>query len=176
MGRLTNLVTSLFAGCQLPAHHWVIPQCNHALACSTHLVTLARYVAWDGCIRDAGRARPVPGPHAPGRGSSPGCAVWQATRPDWRSCWRAGNQAWGSTVDVLQRAGQHQKIVGSTSTYAVPTLPWSLLERVEKRNPVGHAYALNGQFEEDELRPEENASKTIFGRTRSRKKTHLHSG
>jgi hypothetical protein len=55
-------------------------------------------------------------------------------------------------------------------------LPWSLLERVEKRNPVGHAYALNGQFEEDELRPEENASKTIFGRTRSRKKTHLHSG
>ena len=83
-------------------------------------------------------------------------------------CWRAGNQVWGSTVDVLQCVGQHQKITGSTSTYAVPTEPWPLLERVEKRNPVGHAHALKGQFEENGFSPEENVSKTIFGRTRIR--------
>ena len=176
MGQLSNLVTLLLAGARRSHHDWRIPQCNHALAGSTNLVTLAGYAAWRGYTRDAGRARPAPGPHARGRGSSPGCVVWQATRPGWQPYWRAGNQTWGSTVDVLQHAGQHQKIAGSTSTYAAPTSPWPLLERVEKRNPVGHAHALKGQFEEDGFSPEENASKTIFGRTRIRKKIHLHSG
>ena len=149
MGPLSNLVTLLLAGGQRSHHDWRILQRNHALAGSTNLVTSAGRAAWHGHTRDAGHARPAPGPHARGRRSSPGCPVWQATRLDWRLCWRAGNQAWGSTVGVPQCAGQHQKIAGSTSTYAVPTGPWPLLERVEKRNPVGHAHALNGQFEED---------------------------
>ena len=176
MGPLSNLVTPAFAGERRSHHDCRILQCNHALAGSTNLVTPAGRAAWYGCNRDAGRARPAPGPHARRRGSSPGCAVWQATRPGWRPCWRTGNQPWGSTVDVLQCAGQHQKIAGSTSTYAVPTEPWPLPDRVEKRNPVGHAHTRKGQFEEDGFRPEEDASKTIFGRTRSRKKMHLHSG
>ncbi len=58
----------------------------------------------------------------------------------------------------------------------IPTSPWPLLDRVEKRNPIGHAHALKKKFEEDGLSPEEDASKTIFGRRWSRKKMHLHSG
>jgi hypothetical protein len=61
-------------------------------------------------------------------------------------------------------------------TYAAPTAPWPLLDEVDKRSPIGHAYALSEQFEEDAKRPEEDASETMFGRRRIRKKMHIHTG
>ena len=47
---------------------------------------------------------------------------------------------------------------------------------IEKRNPSGRARALRQQFEEDGPGPEEDPSETTFGRRRTRKKMHVHSG
>ena len=171
--RSRGLVTPL---CQLPHHEWQILQSNHVLAWTRHLVTATPCGVCRGCSRGGQRARPARGQCARGRGSSRGCRAWPTRRPGWRSCWSGGIRAARSTVGAPGCDGRDQKRVCNTSTCAVPTAPWRLLDRVEKRNPNGRARALRPQFEEDRLGAEEDASETIFGTRRTSKKMHVHSG
>jgi hypothetical protein len=78
-----------------------------------------------GHSQDARRARPERVPHEWGLRSTSG----------------------GSGCD-----GPGQKTPRNTSTYAVPTAPWPLLDRVEKCSPSGRATRPQAQFEENENR------------------------
>jgi hypothetical protein len=85
---------------------------------------------------------PARGPHARGRESTWCSAVWSAKRLGWRPCLRHGKRSPNSTSDGPGCDGLNRKTPRNTSTYAVPTAPWSPLDRVEKVSPVGRAHAL----------------------------------
>ena len=173
MGRSRRLVTPRR---QRSHHEGQFLQSNQVLAWTRYLVTAPVCGVCRGCSRGGQRARPARGRRARGRESSRGCRVWPTRPPGWRSCWLGGIRAARSTAGARGCDGRDQKRVCNTSTCAVPTAPWRLLDRVEKRNPNGRARALRPQFEEDRLGAEEDASETIFGTRRTSKKMHVHSG
>ena len=105
-----------------------------------------------GHSQDARRARPERVPHEWGLRSTQCCAVWSAKRPGWRSWLRADRPVLSSTSGGSGCDGPGQKTPRNTSTYAVPTAPWPLLDRVEKCSPSGRATRPQAQFEENENR------------------------
>ncbi len=161
---------------QRPHHEGDILQSDQALARTRNLVTAPAWGALPAHSPDARPARPVRAQHAPHPESSRGCRVGPARRPGWRSCWPNGNQVSSNTVDARGCDDPDQKGACNTSTYAAPPAPWPLLQRGTDRSPSGHAHALRRQFEEDRFGAEEDASETIFGRRRTSKKMHVHTG
>ena len=105
-----------------------------------------------GHSQDARRARPERVPHEWGLRSTLCCAVWSAKRPGWRPWLRADRPVLSSTSGGSGCDGPGQKTPRNTSTYAVPTAPWPLLDRVEKCSPSGRATRPQAQFEENENR------------------------
>ena len=82
----------------------------------SHLVTQAGPVAhslgWPP-------ARPAPGPHARGRGSSSGCGVWPASALGWPPCSPCGRPASSSTADAARYVGRGGTLARSSDTWVV---------------------------------------------------------
>ena len=64
-------------------------------------------------------ARPAPGPHARGRGSSSGSGVWTTSAPDSPPCSPCDRPASSSTADAARYAGRGETVDRSSGTCVV---------------------------------------------------------
>ena len=106
-------------------------------------------------IRDVQAARPACAGRVPDHKSSQRSGVGPTMQPDWRPCWRGGNRRLSNTVADHGCEGQEQKKPRNTSTYAVPTSPWALLSRVNRRRHIDRARTLRRSLKKTDR--EENA-------------------
>src|SRR5665647_1206168 len=162
MGHSRDLVTPSGLQAQSSHHDWEIPQSNHPLAQSRNLVTAPLWQTGCGHTPDALRAKPAHEPRARGRGSTLCSAVWPAKRLGWRPYLRADRPVLSRTSDAPGCDGPDQKIPRNTSTYAVPTAPWPLLDRVEKSSPVGHAHALGRSLKKTKTDPKKTRQRRFL--------------
>ena len=82
----------------------------------TQAVPVAHSLGWPP-------ARPAPGPHARGRGSSSGCGVWTASALDSPPCSPCGRPASSSTAGGARYAGPGGTLARSSDTCVV--FAWS---------------------------------------------------
>ena len=107
--------------------------------------------------RDWPPATPAPARYAPGRGSSPGSAVWPASVPDWPPCWPCGTAAPSSTSDGAHCAGRGETNACSSNTCVV--FVWSSIGIL--RPPMMRPTTPHRDAEEDRT---EETEETIIGR------------
>jgi len=162
MGPPRDLVTPPRPGPQRSRHELQIPQLPPVLAQSRDLVTPPLDGVCRDHIRDSRLARPARERCAPGRGSSHSSGLGPAKQPDWRPCSRGDTPCLRSSADVRDCVGQGGTSARNTNTYAVPTAPWLLLDRVENCSPPGYAHAHRRSLKKTEIDPKKTRYRRGF--------------
>jgi len=162
MGHSRDLVTRSPLQAQSSHHDWEIAQSNHPLAQSRNLVTVLHGQSPCCHSPDERHARPAREPRARGHGSTRCFAVWPARPLDWLPCSRHGTRWLSRTSDGPGCDGQDQKTPRNTSTYAVRTAPWPLLDRVEKSSPSGRAHALRRSLKKTKTSPKKTRQRRFL--------------